>query len=62
MYTISNMRRDFIASHLRSQISRLSSILTNIEENDRIDCDYANESLKEIETHLRQVRKLCVNN
>jgi hypothetical protein len=62
MYTMSNMRRDFVASNLRSQISRLSSILTNIEEDDRIDCGYTNESLKEIETHLRHIRKLCVNN
>ncbi len=62
METMSNMRREFIAGNLRSQINRLSNILINLEEDKRVDCDYANESLKEIESRLRQIRKLCVDN
>ncbi|MDD4907617.1 MAG: hypothetical protein PHJ00_00985 [Candidatus Omnitrophica bacterium] len=62
MEMMSNMRRDFIASNLRSQINRLSNILVNLEEDKKVDCDYANESLKEIENRLRQIRKLCADN
>ncbi len=59
--TMSSIRRDFVASHLRSQISRLRNILSTIEEEDA-DNMYASESLKEIEVNLRQIRKLCVEN
>lgn len=57
---MSNIRRDFLASHLRSQISRLRSILNNIEDEHSVDSDYAYESLREIEGSIRQIRKLCV--
>jgi hypothetical protein len=62
MNAMSSMRRDFVATHLRSQVSRLNNILDNIEEENKVDCDHAYESLKEIETNLRQIRKLCGNN
>ena len=59
---MSSLRLDFVGSHLRSQISRLHHILDNIEEEGEVDCEYASESLKEIETNLRQIRKLCTDN
>lgn len=59
---MSSIRRDFVASHLRSQISRLRTILNNIEDEDSVDGDYAYESLREIEGTIRQIRKLCVEN
>jgi len=62
MNSMSSIRKDFVASHLRSQLNRLHLILDNIEEDDRVDCDYAYESLKGIETDLRQIRKLCADN
>ena len=60
MEAISNIRRDFIASHLRSQINRLHGVLLNIEEDSEVDCQYTGESLKGIEVSLRQIRKLCI--
>ena len=62
MNEMSNVKVDFVASHLRSQLNRLSSVLDGIERESHIDCDYTYESLKCIETNLRQIRKLCVNN
>lgn len=59
---ISVLRRDFVASHLRSQLNRLHSVLDIFEEEGHVDCDFAYESLKEIEISLRQIRKLCGNN
>ncbi|MFA4992385.1 MAG: hypothetical protein WC571_00260 [Candidatus Omnitrophota bacterium] len=59
MNTMSSIRKDFLASNLRSQLGRLSSILDNIEE-ERLDGECAGDSLKEIELNLRQIRKLCV--
>ena len=55
------IRKDFVASHLRSQVNNLKNILDNIEEENKVDCDYTSESLREIETKLRQLRKLCAN-
>lgn len=60
--TMSSIRRDFLASHLRSQINRLRNILTNIESDDAVECEYTHESLREIEATLRQIRKLCAGN
>ena len=59
---MSMVRKDFVASHLRSQLHRLQNVLDNIEEENRVECDFATESLKEVETNLRKIRKICVNN
>ena len=56
-YGISTIRKDFIASHLRSQIERLRNLLGNIEED--YETNYTINSLKEIENSLRQIRKVC---
>lgn len=61
MQVMSAIRKDFVASHLRSQVNSLKDILNNIEEENKVDCDYARESLREIEIKLRQLRKLCAN-
>jgi hypothetical protein len=60
-HVMSGIRKDFIAGHLRSQLNSLRNILDNIEEENKVDCDYASESLKDVEIKLRQLRKLCVN-
>lgn len=60
MNTMSPIRKDFLASNLRSQLGRLSSILSNIEEERSIDGGCAHDSLKEVELNLRQIRKLCL--
>ena len=54
--------RIFVASHLRSQLTRIQHVLDVIEEEDKVGCDFAQESLKEIETNLRNIRKLCSTN
>ena len=59
--SISSARKDFIASHLRSQLNKLENVLGSIEE-EHVNCTYADVSLKEIEKNLRQIRKLCSNN
>ncbi len=62
MNTMSPIRKDFLASNLRNQLSRLSRILSNIEEERMLDGECAGDSLKEVELNLRQIRKLCMNN
>jgi len=59
---MSAIRKDFLASNLRSQLGRLSNILNNIEEERLVDGECASDSLKEIELNLRQIRKLCMDN
>ncbi len=58
---MSGTRRDFVACHLRSQLSRLKYLL-DIVESQKINSDYAQEYIKRIEEDLRQIRKLCVCN
>ncbi len=62
MNTMSPIRKDFLASNLRNQLGRLSNILNSIEEERLIDSECASDSLKEVESNLRQIRKLCMNN
>ena len=59
---MSPIRKDFLASNLRNQLGRLSNILNSIEEERLIDSECASDSLKEVESNLRQIRKLCMNN
>ncbi len=62
METILNMRKEFIISNLRSQITNLLSVLKNLEDAEKIEGEYTNETLKKVELDLRQIRKLCVTN
>lgn len=61
MQTMLNMRKDFIASHLRSQVDKLLAVLHNLEDSNEVEVDYTNETLRKVETDLRQIRKLCLN-
>jgi hypothetical protein len=60
--SMSMMRKDFVASYLRSQLNRLQDVLDNIEEENKVECGFATDSLREVETSLRKIRKMCVNN
>lgn len=62
MNIMSGMRRDFVASHLRGELTRMHNVLGSIEEEEKVDCEYACETLRDIETNLRKIRKLCLNN
>lgn len=61
MQAMSSIRRDFVASHLRSQLEQLRNVLESIEEEEDVDSGYADESLKQIEMTLRNIRKSCLN-
>lgn len=54
---LTGIHRDFIASNLRSQMHRLASVLTCIEEEGGLDCDYTDTSLRDIESSVREIRK-----
>jgi len=62
MKVIPSIRRDFLTTHLRSQVDRIKAVLGHFEDEGDVDCGYAYGSLKEIEVNLRQIRKSCVNN
>jgi hypothetical protein len=59
---MSTIRRDLVARQLRSEIERLRNVLFHVEGSGRVDCGYADESLKEIGAGLRQIRKVCMDN
>jgi len=45
-------------SHLRVHVDRLNVILANMEDNHRIDGDFLCDSLGDIESDIRQFRRL----
>ena len=59
---MSMMRKDFVASYLRSQLNRLQDVLDNIDGENKVECGFATESLRKVETSLRRIRKMCANN
>ena len=54
-----SMEKDFLASSLRALIDRLKNVLSAIEEGESIENEFTNNSLKSVETQLRQIRKFC---
>ncbi|MBI4981718.1 MAG: hypothetical protein HZC15_01000 [Candidatus Omnitrophica bacterium] len=58
MNNMSEISRDFVASHLRLQLNRLRNILNDMET-EKFECSYTQGSLKELENNLRQIRKYC---
>ncbi|GEM_PF-1855164 len=59
--TISDWHRDFFASFLRSQLATLQNVLAEIENSDRLEGGYVEESLKRVEKELHRFRKLYRN-
>ncbi len=59
---MSSLHRDFIASFLRSQLGTLQSVLAEIENSDRLEDGYVEESLRRVEKELHRLRKSCAGN
>ena len=54
---VSGIRKEFMASSIKSQMNRFSRILNVIENDDVVDTGHFESSLKEIEISLRRIRK-----
>ena len=57
MNTMSGLRKDYVASYLRSQVGSLSAVLDQIENSNCKEDDFVRESLKRVEMQLRRLRK-----
>ncbi|MBN3041030.1 MAG: hypothetical protein JW867_07865 [Candidatus Omnitrophica bacterium] len=57
----SSLERDFVASNLRAQVSTLQRLLEGIEQSDDSGNDYALESLRRVEVHIRKLRNFLNN-
>ena len=57
MKPMSETQKDFLASYLRLQSGKISELLGNMETDERVDCGYFSNHLKEIEESLRSARK-----
>lgn len=55
-------KSDFVASFLRAQLVTLQNILTYIENSQRIEYGYVEESLRRMEKEICRLRKFCGNN
>jgi len=62
MQTITNIRQDFVASHLRSLAATISCLLRHVENGNEFNDGFTEESLKKVEISARQIRKLCLSN
>lgn len=60
--TMSSLQKDFVASHLRSQLANLHNILEIVENSDMPEDSYIEESLTMVEKELRRVRNFYMNN
>ncbi len=60
--TMSSWNRDFVASFLRSQLASLQSVLAEIENSERFEGGYIEESLRRVEKELCRFRRLYINN
>ena len=56
--TISDWQRDFFVSFLRSQLATLQNVVAEIENSEKLEGDYVEESLKRVEKELHRFRKL----
>ena len=61
MHTMSSLRKDYLASHLRSQMNTLKAVLEAMEHSNEIEDDYASESLKRVEINIRNLRQSLQN-
>ena len=58
---IAGWHRDFFASFLRSQLATLQNVLAEIENSEKFEGGYVEESLKRVEKGLHRFRKLYRN-
>ena len=58
MNKISGLCKDFIVTHIRSQMNILENVISNIEGSCNLEDEYIDESLKKVETNIKQLRKL----
>lgn len=64
MVGISGLHKDFIASHIRSQLTTLNGVLECIESSglsNEKENGYVDESLKRVEKNIRRLRRIYVN-
>jgi hypothetical protein len=61
MYTMSSLRKDYVASYLRSQMSTLRAALEAMENSNKIEDDFVNESLRRVEINIKHLRRSFQN-
>jgi hypothetical protein len=58
---MSEMRREFLISSLRTQFNKLGGLIDTLQKGGKVDYVYSEASLKELESGLRQLRKVCLS-
>ena len=58
---LSSLHQDYLVSFLRSQLTTLQNVLSSVENHERYDDSYLEESMKHIEQNMRRFRKTCSN-
>jgi len=59
--TLRGWHRDFFASFLRPKLGTLQSVLTEIENSEKLEGGYVEGSLKRVEKELHRFRRLYRN-
>lgn len=62
MEGITSILREFIVSHLRSQVKIIQTVLSSIENSREMEFYYVNESLGRVVLNLQRLRKLLKTN
>jgi len=58
---LSRLYQDYLASFLRSQLTTLQNVLSSVENSERYDDVYLEESMRRIEHNIHRFRKVCSN-
>ena len=58
---LSRLHQDYLTSFLRSQLTILQNVLSSVENSERYDDEYLEESMRRIEQDIHRFRKSCSN-
>jgi len=58
---LSRLHKDYLTSFLRSQLTTLQNVLSSVENSERYDDEYLEESMRRIEQDIHRFRKVYNN-
>lgn len=58
---LSRLHQDYLISFLRSQLTTLHNVLSSVENSERYDDEYLEESMRRVEQDIHRFRKVYSN-
>lgn len=58
---LTRLHQDYLTSFLHSQLTALQSVLSNVEDSQKFDYEYLEESIKRVEQDMHRFRKVFID-